>query len=291
MDAKLYAASVEYEKLTQAVYQAILAKEGVKGIDVEHDLNIAGKSGVEHQVDVSWRFRQATVEHHVLVECKSYSSAITLEKIRNLYAVLQDIGNCRGLIVTKTGFQSGVVKFAEYYGIGLKLLRAPTDEDWEGRVKDITVKIHAIALATSPDKCPKVTAILGLETQKELDLLNQEMADGKYTMTEGPDLVFVDSSGVPITEELRWWLPQQLKGDGCGEGGPYEKKIKLEGHFLELRASDGDSRCVKVRGVKVVYYYETIDTREFTNAGAEIVDSILKDFSSGEIEHVHQNKG
>ncbi len=291
MNEELYLASVEYEKLTQAVYQAILAEEGVDGVKVDHDLDITGKSGVDHQVDVSWRFKQATVEHHVLIECKNYSSAITLEKVRNFYAVLQDIGNCRGLMVTKTGFQSGVVKFSEYYGIGLKLLREPTDEDWRGKVKDITVNIHAIALSTSPDKCPKVTTLLGLKTQEEVDQLNQEIVEGKYTMPEGPDLVFVDSSGVPITEELRWWLPQQLKGDGCNEGGPYEKTIKLDDHFLELKASDGSSRIVKVRGLKVVYYYETIDTLEFTTAGAEIVDSILKDFSSGEIEHVHHKKG
>ena len=290
MDADLYTASVEYEKLTQAVYQAILAEEGVEGIKVEHDVNIAGQSGVEHQVDVSWLFRQATVEHHVLVECKNYSSAITLEKIRNFYAVLHDIGNCQGLMVTKTGFQSGVAKFAEFYRIGLKLLRKPTEKDWEGRLKDVKIKIQVIALSTGPDKCPEVTTIIGLETQEEVDQLNQEITEGKYTMPEGPDLVFVDSSGVPISDELRGWLPQQLKGGGCVAGGPYEKTIELDDHYLELKANDGESRCVKVCGVKVVYYYETIETRELTTAGAQVVNAILKDFLSGEVEHVHRKK-
>jgi len=291
MNAKLYAASVDYEKLTQAVYQSILAQEGVDGIKVDHDVGIAGKSGVEHQVDVSWQFRQATVEHHVLIECKNYSSAISLEKVRNFYAVLQDIGNCQGLMVTRTGFQSGVVKFAEYYGIGLKLLREPTDEDWEGRVKNIAVKIHAVALATSPDKCPQVTSILGLETDEEVAQLSADFESGKFSMPDGPSMVYVDSKGVPITDELRWWLPEQLSGDGCTEGGPFEKTIELEDHYLELKSDDGGSRRVKVSGVKIIYYYETIDVREFTIAGAEVVEAILKDFGSGEIEHVHRNKG
>jgi hypothetical protein len=44
-----------------------------------------------------------------------------------------------------------------------------------------------------------------------------------------------------------------------------------------------------VKGVKVTYYYDVIDTREFTIAGDEIVRTILKDFGTGEIEHVHHH--
>jgi hypothetical protein len=68
MDAKLYSESVEYEQLTQAVYQSILKAEGDKTIAVEHNVDVKGHSGVEHQVDVLWRFKKAGVEHTTLVE-------------------------------------------------------------------------------------------------------------------------------------------------------------------------------------------------------------------------------
>jgi hypothetical protein len=85
MDAKEYQAAVEYEKLTQAVYQAILNGEG-QNVTVEHNVDKLGRSGVAHQVDVYWQFSQAGLDHIVLMECKNYASSITLEKVRNFFA-------------------------------------------------------------------------------------------------------------------------------------------------------------------------------------------------------------
>jgi len=81
----------------------------------------------------------ANVEHTVLIECKDYGKTLELQHVRNFFAVLQDIGNCQGLIVTRTGFQSGAKQFTEYYKIGLKLLRQPTEEDWKGKIKNIHI--------------------------------------------------------------------------------------------------------------------------------------------------------
>lgn len=60
----------EYELLTQAVYQAILTKEGADNLLVEHNVSQTGRSGVAHQCDVLWKFRHAGLEHAVVVECK-----------------------------------------------------------------------------------------------------------------------------------------------------------------------------------------------------------------------------
>lgn len=120
MDQATLIAATEYEKLTQVVYQGLLSAEGFDKTNVRHDEDILGKSGVKHQVDVLWQFKQAFIQHTVLVECKNYARPVTLEKIRNFFAVLHDVGNCQGVMVTKTGYQSGVVEFAKHYGIHLK---------------------------------------------------------------------------------------------------------------------------------------------------------------------------
>jgi hypothetical protein len=52
MDAKIYAEAIEYEFLTQAIYQAILVEEGKRNIKVQRDINLVGRSGVSHQIDV-----------------------------------------------------------------------------------------------------------------------------------------------------------------------------------------------------------------------------------------------
>ncbi|GAI09384.1 unnamed protein product, partial [marine sediment metagenome] len=132
MDSKLYKDSVEYEKLTQAIYQSILLDEGLEKISVEYNGSLTGRSGVAHQIDVYWKFKQANIEHAVLIECKYYSTALTLEKVRNFHSVINDIGNCRGIMITKIGYQSGAKKYADFYGIDLKILRKPLQEDWEG---------------------------------------------------------------------------------------------------------------------------------------------------------------
>ena len=287
MDAELYAESVEYELLTRSVYEAILRKEGDERIEVKHNLDIKGRSGVAHQVDVSWKFKKATIDHHVLVECKNYTSAITLEKVRNFFAVLHDIGNCQGVMVTKAGYQSGVVEFARYYGIGLKLLRQPTAGDWVGRIKDIQVNIHAVALSSSAEKCPRVELQLAPDTTELKDAIQR----GELTAPAAPDMAFVDAQGVPLTQELRWWLPKMVAEDNQPVGGPYTKKVQFDNHYLEMPDKCGAIRRVKVAGLVITYHYELIETRELVLAGEEIVAAILKDFFSGDVEHVHRKEG
>ena len=171
MDAEQYKEAIEYEKLTQAVYQAILARED-QNLAVQHNVAITGRSGVDHQVDVYWRFRQASIDHTVLVECKNYASALTLEKVRNFFGVLHDIGNCRGIMVTKTGYQAGVEKFARFYGIELKLLRQPSDADWEGRIKNMRLNIIARAAVSTEDRPISVgVALKATDAEQEAALI------------------------------------------------------------------------------------------------------------------------
>ena len=279
----MYAEAVEYEKFTQSVYQAILRRENAGNIKVEHNLDIPGHSGVEHQVDVSWRFEQATVAHHVLIECKNYASDITLEKIRNFFAVLHDIGNCQGIMVTKTGYQKGVIEFAKYYGIGLKLLRKPTAEDWEGRVKNIRIGIKVIGLVSTPEKAPRMGMLFPVNTPQAI---KEALEKGELVFPKGPDMVFRDAGGKQITDEFGRWLPKMLGDDGKGAGGPYKKTISLHDHYVSCVDKSGTAHLVKLEGVEIVYFREELDVREIVIAGEDTVDAILKDFNSGKVEHV-----
>jgi hypothetical protein len=288
MDAKMYAEAVEYEKFTQSVYQAIMRKENVGNINVEHNLDIKGRSGVAHQIDVSWRFRRATVEHHVLIECKNYASDITLEKVRNFFAVMHDIGNCQGIMVTKTGYQKGVVDFAKHYGIGLKLLRKPIAEDWKGRIKDIQINIKAIGLASTLEKAPRVGMFFPANTPQAI---KDALEKGELTFAQGPDTVFLNDRSEPITEEFRYWIPKSVVDIGKGAGGPYTKAISLSDHYIRCVDKTGALHLVKVEGVTITYHLEEFDVSEVVIAGEEVVDAILKDFNSGEVEHVARKAG
>lgn len=288
MDAEAYKQAIEYEILTKAVYEAILAQDGVKNIDVQHNVVVMGRSGVGHQIDVSWEFMQAGTTHRVLIECKNYATNLTLEKARNFFAVLHDIGNSVGLIVTKTGFQKGAANFCKFYGIGLKVLRQPTDDDWKGRVRKIVVNLIPRVPVSTEERPITAEMYLRPASEEQEQRLKEAMHKGQVIGAVGPDLCFLDSLGQPKTEEMRWWIPRNLNVVDCEDGGPYKRTIKLEDHFVSDDLSNGPE-LIEVIGMVIHFYVETLPSVEVVSDATETVAAILKDFESGNWEHVHRS--
>ncbi len=282
MNADLYKQSIDYEKLTQMVYQLLLEQEGVITIQVEHNVTVMGRSGVEHQIDVMWRFKQAGIAHAVLIECKNYGSALTLEKVRNFFAVLHDIGDARGLMVTKIGYQDGARRFAEHYGIGLKILRSPSDADWKGRIRDIHLRMTAKVPVSTPERPISLEFELEEAEHANIQTVVALLTDW-LTPERTPNLCWVNAEGIPISERLADWLPQQLSVLDRPEGGPYEQRIPLRDYYL---APDCAADPLRIAAVRVCYWVEIIAMDEIVMHGMEIVEAILKDDCTGEIEFV-----
>lgn len=288
MNAKLFQESIEYEILTQSIYAAILRQEGINNITVEHNFPIKGRSGVDHQIDVYWEFKQAGVTHKVLIECKNYESAITLEKVRNFFAVLHDIGNSIGIMVTKTGYQSGTQKFAKFYGIGLKLLRKPIEKDWEGRLKNIQINL-IIKVAESSEEHPiKLLLQIKATSDKQKERLEQYNSQGILSINATPEMVFYDKDGNVITDELRWWLTNKLDVLDKEPGGPYLQNIDLDEHYIYVTPANKSAELVKVDQLNVEYFVQQFDQKEIVIQGEKIIKYILKDFNSGELEYLQR---
>lgn len=288
MDSEIYKQAIEYELLTKAVYEAILAQDGVSNISVKHNVSVTGRSGVDHQIDVSWEFIQAGIKHRVLIECKNYSTNLTLEKARNFFAVLHDVGNSVGLIVTKTGFQKGAADFCKFYGIGLKVLRQPTDNDWEGRIKKIVLKlIPRVPVSTEEQPITTEMYLRPVSVEQE-QRLQEKLLKNDEVGAVGPSLRFLDSTGQPKTEEMRWWIPRNLDVLNFEDGGPYKKKIKLGDHFISADLGNGPE-LIEVIDLVINFYVETLPTTEVISDATETVATILKDFESGNWEYVQRS--
>jgi len=106
------------ESLIQYVYQ-VLSEFSNTEIIVKNKENIVGKSGVKHNIDVYYQFEMNGIMHRVLFECKNWNSKISKEKVLALKAILDDIPNSVGVMVSVKGFQSGAERFAEHHGIEL----------------------------------------------------------------------------------------------------------------------------------------------------------------------------
>ncbi|MBI3818847.1 MAG: restriction endonuclease [Planctomycetes bacterium] len=287
MDQEMYDKSKNYEILTRAIYQSILKSQGTEKIEVQHNQVIEGRSGVGHQIDVLWQFRIANIEHKVIVECKDYATTLTLGRVRDFFGVVHDIGNVSGIIVTKVGFQSGAVEFAEHYGINLKLLRKPSDADWAGRVKNINISIVLKGVDSSYENPLRLNLqIRNPQDKVRLDALEKS---GLLAKLSPLDMKLLDSNGVATTEEFRYWIPGVVPVFELQVGGPYKHIIKQDGMFINYPRIDGKTERIELAAIEVEYYIKEFNSVETEVQGDDIVKAILKDYSTGKVEHVHRS--
>tara|TARA_R110001592_G_scaffold331269_1_gene614040 strand:- start:410 stop:1279 length:870 start_codon:yes stop_codon:yes gene_type:complete len=285
LDAATYRKAIEYELLTRAIYESVLHQEGVRNVEVKHNVDLVGRSGVAHQIDVLWEFVQAGITHRVLIECKNYSSNLTLEKARNFFGVLHDIGNARGLLVTRTGFQSGVVDFCNFYGIGLKLVGQPSDEEWAGRIRKLVVNIIP-RVPVSTEECPiRGELYLRPSSPDQEARLNVAVQHNPSIGATGPDTCFLDAAGHQKTEEMRWWIPRQLDVLKYEDGGPYKQVVELGDHFVSVDLGQGPE-LVEAIAMVIHFHVETLESEAVISDAGESVLAVLRDFATGEWEHV-----
>lgn len=106
------------ESYVQFVYQNLLEFMD-EGVVVSTNASILGKSGVKHEFDVFYEFEHLNIRHRIAIECKDWNSPITKGEIGEFVSKLNDLNNVSGIMVAKSGYQSGAKKFAEANGIQL----------------------------------------------------------------------------------------------------------------------------------------------------------------------------
>lgn len=263
-----------YERLTQEIYQALSRAEGVENIDVHHDVKLKGRSGCEHQIDVYWEFRMLCENHRVAVECKNYKSEVSIGKVRDFFGVLHDLGDVKGIFVTKVGYQSGALRYAEYYNIPLKELRFPTEKDWKGRIKDIVININEIV--------PNIKK-RELICDNEWLLEHGEFSEGEEISISAyaDQHKIYDADGNELTNfhEMDSKLPQDWMAE-------VDKTYLYE--FDDAYIYTDNGKRVKITGVR--YHYDILSNTEQTvTEGEAIAKAILKDVTSGSIQFYDKN--
>ena len=106
-----------YESVAQGIFQLLLDQDSVHSVLVQHDVTSQGKTAT-HQIDVYWKFEIAGVTYETIVETKDWSKPVEQDKLFCFKAVLDDLpGQPRGIFVTRSGYQSGAVEYANAHGI------------------------------------------------------------------------------------------------------------------------------------------------------------------------------
>ncbi|ECK1870746.1 restriction endonuclease [Salmonella enterica] len=107
----------DLESYTQYVYSTLLNPRD-NGVEVRRNVVLKGLKG-EYQIDVFYRFENAGFIHRVAIECKYQNRPLDRDTIMPFCNKITDIGNIIGVIVSKSGYQSGAKEYAEKHGITL----------------------------------------------------------------------------------------------------------------------------------------------------------------------------
>ena len=122
----------EYEEITAEIEAALFEQvEGLKPEQVRHGRSNlwVGISGFPHQIDVSVEGEKDVL----LVECKCWTQNVDVPRFLTFLARILDIRpteqgrTIHSAVVTTKGFDSGITKLADYYGITLHTVTSPTD--------------------------------------------------------------------------------------------------------------------------------------------------------------------
>lgn len=124
----------EYQVQTAKAFQAV-------GCAAEVEKIVEGVRGT-HEIDVYVSFQQYGVRCTWVVECKYWKSNVTKDKVITLQGIVDDIGADRGILISKTGFQSGAIKASRNSCITLTSLEDLIDDLGESATKRAIETLH-----------------------------------------------------------------------------------------------------------------------------------------------------
>ena len=267
----------KYEVFVQEIYQTLIDNEEIKSTIVQHNVDLIGKSGCNHQIDVYWEYEVAGILHRVAIECKNYNSSnISIGKIRDFATVLSDVGNINGIFVCKNGYQSGAIKLATFYGINLKEARIPTDQDWTGRVKTIVFDINMIH-----SNIKNRNFILDNEWIKNNVSIPKDESLTYSVQGMADEIWILDEKGnqIKTIHQFDQELPQNWK-----EESNLEHLYQFENYYIMTN----EFGKLKIAGIKYLYDVKVLNSQT-TIDGSATAKAILKDVQTGTIKFFHND--
>jgi hypothetical protein len=142
-----------YELMVKSLLEAKLRRTGLGTFESYHLKKYKGKSGQEHEIDVSFEIKVGDLELLFLAECKKYQRRVGVDDIMAFSYRMKDIGAHKGLLVTTHGFQAGVTTIAKSERIALLVAaKGRIIKTWVGLVaRDFTYWISSFLFEVSED--------------------------------------------------------------------------------------------------------------------------------------------
>ncbi|WP_277554900.1 restriction endonuclease [Halobaculum limi] len=125
-----------YEEIVGGIEES----EGVERVENKYDLSL--NHGGSKEVDVAvW----TNANHHhifIIIECKFWQNRVPQSVIAETISNVANSTADKGVVVAKSGFQSGAIEQAEGAGVDLYTLREIEDGDLEGRIQTVNTRVE-----------------------------------------------------------------------------------------------------------------------------------------------------
>lgn len=245
----MYNSGKEYEELVRDIQRSLIAAENISSlsnINIEKNKKIKDRSGIEREFDIYWEFEIGGSIYRSVIECKDYSTPISIEKIDAFIGKTSDIPGLKLIYATRTGYQNGAKIKAEQHNIQLLIIRGQQESDWVNEDGEPLLKtIHFNIVAHT---LPKITEFnvnidsAWFQSQNEYTeddfselfkknlnnevIINDIHNNFKYTIYDIPQLILSKNSSLEygtgtLTEELK---------DGWLESVDQKVRIKIKNY-------------------------------------------------------------
>lgn len=108
----------ELEDFVHYVYESLVKIKGYNTV-VSKRTSIIGKNGTNNEFDVYYEFFHLNIRYRVAVECKDWGNPVSIGEVRDFCAKLSQLDNIAGVMVAKSGYQTGAIDYAKSEGIML----------------------------------------------------------------------------------------------------------------------------------------------------------------------------
>lgn len=249
----------KYEDFTHEIYESIKEIEKVgllKSTCIEKKKKIVSVYGVEREIDLYWEYvdPQTNEVKKVAIECKGYNSAVPLEKIDAFHTKTEDTEITHGMFFSKTGFQSGAIKCAKHHGIKLCHLRKPTDKDYEGRIKTITINLSF--------SVPDIISV-GID-------VTEEQPDNRISFLTNAQI----KEGDQVVATIDGLVNDDAKGKKQGE---YTIQRQFNNAFIE-----SEGKRIPILGINIKYKIDKPLVHQITIDADDIMAAFLEHIGYGQ---------
>lgn len=278
----------EYELFVKDVYERLNAVDGLSDVNIQHDVKLSGAAGVEHQIDIYWTFSKGGVNYKVAIECKDYNSKVSKDRIQSFHDVLHDIGNIHGIFVSKMGFQSGAIEYAQKYGIQLMEIRHPTDNDWKGRMRNLQFNIEMYSIDNI-----KPCFIIDIERMKNHD--DRLIKNDKISFRAMSNQVFIEFDEMKSTSTCDGLEKDDIISEKSTKSLydlinmlPRREVRKGIEHFFIFKkgvvryTNEESKKTIEMPLKQLIFTYDVCCSKEeFRINGDDVIKTIVKNLSDG----------